>query len=1371
MASKSNKNRNLSDFQRPIHPGQFVRDTALTPKKMTVTAAAKLIGVSRPSASNFLNGKVGATTDMAARIERAFNIPAQKLLDLQAAYDVGSGVQAPANTRTYVPPFLQVKANDIEAWATKAISARTRFSVLLRTLVHSTGADLKRVNFPGNDDGERPGWDGYIEAGAGTPWIPQGGSGWEFGLTGDIKGKADGDFAKSVKATPKAERDESTFVFVTPRRWPGKDAWLLSMKSKKKWKDVRAYDSSDLEQWLEQSLPGQAWFANEIALPAEGVRSLDKCWQDWADVSSPPLVGKLFSTAVESSSRTISTQLNSEPNGPTVITADSVDEALAFLAQLFEQNDEALRHRDRVLVFDQPGILPKLAQGAQNFIAVAHSRDVERELGAVSRSLHTIVVYPRNATNADPHIVLEPLNHDAFREALEQMKFERDDIVDLAYKSGRSLTVLRRQLSNVPAVRTPEWVSDNAMAPSLIPFLFAGTWNSQNETDRTTLSLLGADAPYDDLEKKFQAAARLNDAPVWSIGNFRGVVSKIDLLFAISAEINIDDLVRFFEIAKIVLGEDDPSLDLPEDQRWAAELHGKSRDFSGPLREGISESLVLLAVHGNHLFKDRLGFDAEAAASQVVRDELLSPLTTRTLEAQERDLPTYAEAAPEEFLSIMEADLKQDNPAALTLMRPAASGVFGNCPRTGLLWALEGLAWNPDNLPRTALILARLAEVEIDDNWVNKPIQSLQGIFRSWMPQTAANHDERIAALKLIAKQFPNVAWKICIEQIDTRSRTGDYSHKPRWRGDGYGFGEPIKTWPPIIDFMKELTEIIFSWPEYSPKMLCDLVDRLHDLGEPGQDKVWSIIDTWVKNGAMDKDKAIVREKIRVTIMSRRGKRRSSSKDQPNLLAAGKAVYKSLEPANLLDKHAWLFREHWVEVSADEINDDELDFDAREKQIEALRTSAIREVLKAGGIELIFELAEQGNAATLVGWLLTKNVIEAEEAWETIKMALECPSKARESFVTGAMRALEEGEREATLSRLICELPSSKVVQILLLSPFRSATWQWVDSLEKNEQDEYWREVNPEWIHDSELEANESVRRLLEAKRPRAAFHCVHLKLSIIEPSLLFRLLDEMSKANDDKPGEYQVREYEIEKAFELLDKDTSLTLEQRAGLEFAYLDILADRWQGDKKRGIPNLERYIEAHPQFFVQAVVWTYRRKDSGQDPEEWRVPEDKVEALARRGHKLLEGLRRIPASTNSDELDGHALAEWTKAVREGCLEMGRVETGDLCIGKLFSTAPQGTDGVWPCEAVRQVLEDIQSEAIARGVRTGLYNERGVHWRGEGGDQERELADMYRGWANSLQYSHPFVASLLRGLVKTYESEASREDTEAGIRRRLH
>lgn len=420
----------------------------------------------------------------------------------------------------YVPPFLKVRANDLMNWFTTTISARTKLSVLLRTLIHSTGHDLQKVDFPGNDDAERAGWDGFIEASSGTPWIPSGTSGWEFGVNMNIKDKANNDFEKSVRAVKSAERANITFVFVTPKRWSRKAAWVAEMKNKKLWKDIRAYDASDLEQWIEQSLAAQIWFANQTERPSQGVRTLERCWSDWANVAIPALHPSLFATATEAWNGRIKSFFEKGDTNPLIIAADSVEEALAFLSQVLV-NHELKQYGDRVLVFDKAGILPQLAQGTTDFIAVAHTREVERELGPYSTSLRTIVVYPRNATSMKPHLVLEPLGLEPFTNALKAMGKSRDEIAKLANDSGRSLTVLRRQLSEIPAIHTPAWAEDPRIASGLVPLVLVGTWDTQNEADRTMLCNL-ANAPFEKLEKSILDLLRLNDSPVWSIGEYRG---------------------------------------------------------------------------------------------------------------------------------------------------------------------------------------------------------------------------------------------------------------------------------------------------------------------------------------------------------------------------------------------------------------------------------------------------------------------------------------------------------------------------------------------------------------------------------------------------------------------------------------------------------------------------------------------------------------------------------------------------------------------------------------------------------------------------------------------------------------------------------
>lgn len=1354
-------------------PGKYVRDTALTPNKVSVAAAAKILGIGRPALSNFLNGNAAASPDMAARIERAFGIPAQRLLDMQATYDAvqAKARGAPAATKAYVPPFLAIKANEIEGWAATNISARTRLSVLLRTLVNSTGVGLTNVDFPGNDDAQRAGRDGSVVASGGTPWVPEGQSFWEFGCDQDPKAKADHDYATKTKATSKTVREETTFVFVTPRRWPGKQKWIDARRAEAQWRSIRALDASDLEQWLEQSISGQAWFAAETQRPASGAHSLDKCWADWAGVSDPPLAGSLFKTAIQVGSGIIASRLDKPPEDPTIIAADSTEEGLAFLAQLFsEAGGELARYRDRVVVFHEPGVLPKLAAGSSNFIAVAASREVERELALHCRLIHSIAVYPRNAANAEPHVVLEPLHATAFSTSLEEMKLGRDDIDRLGHESGHSLTVLRRRLSKVPAIRTPYWAADSVTAARLVPFLFAGAWSSANQGDQAIVSLLAGSLDYPALEKQFQALTNLNDAPVWSVGKYRGVVSKIDLLFAISSTITEPEIKTYFEVARLVLSEDDPSLDLPEEDRWAAGVYGKTREISSALRKSISETLVLLAVHGNTLFQKRLGLNVEAMVGRLIQ-ELLTPLKPRTLEAHESDLPTYAEAAPGEFLSILEEDLKGSDPASLALMRPVESGIFGRCIRSGLLWALEGLAWAPGMLPRAAMVLAKLARVQIDDNWTNKPIESLRAIFRAWMPQTEATLQQRIDVMKRIANEVPGVAWQICIDQFGDSHQVGHYSHKPRWRNDGHGFGEPLQNTIEVQPFQRAMVEMAIGWKEHNRETLSDLVSRLYSLDDAWQATVWDLVKRWAE-GANDNDKAWVREKIRVAVMSKRAAVRHKQAKSDQIKAAADAAYKALEPTDVISKNEWLFRQQWVEESADELHDDKHDHKKRSERIDKLRTTALREIVEKRGVEGVLALAELGKAPGTIGWSVT-TILPEDRIADFILTAMPpgTDSWTRKNLVFGALHAANEVGRANILDKVRKSLAQHDFAEILKLAPFHGLTWVLVDELDEASQQVYWANVQPDWRQQSDDDLNSGVERLLEAKRPRAAFAWVHFSLEKIRPALLFRLLSDVATGEGEPPGEYRLDGHYIAEAFKQLDVSGEFSTDQMAGLEFPYIDALSRERGAHGSHGIPHLERYMESHPEFFAEVVAWVFKRSDGGEDPDTLKVADPELgKRRAERGYSLLDALERIPGRNKLGEVEADELLKWLTKVRHSCAALGRQVTGDVTLGELIANAPLGADGVWPCEPVRDVLERVQSTDMARGIHTGLYNLRGVHMRGEGGDQERELAAKYQRWTAALEFSHPFVASILKGMADSYEQEARGQDTRAKVERRL-
>ncbi len=72
----------------PPHPGDFIRSEVVEPLGLTVTDAARVLGVTRSALSNLLNGHASLSPEMALRIEKAFGPRMDTLMRMQASYDI-----------------------------------------------------------------------------------------------------------------------------------------------------------------------------------------------------------------------------------------------------------------------------------------------------------------------------------------------------------------------------------------------------------------------------------------------------------------------------------------------------------------------------------------------------------------------------------------------------------------------------------------------------------------------------------------------------------------------------------------------------------------------------------------------------------------------------------------------------------------------------------------------------------------------------------------------------------------------------------------------------------------------------------------------------------------------------------------------------------------------------------------------------------------------------------------------------------------------------------------------------------------------------------------------------------------------------------
>ncbi len=75
-------------MKNPPHPGRIVRRECIEPLGLTVTEAAKALGVTRQALNNLVNGKSGVSPQMAIRLSKAFGGSAEVWLGLQMDYDL-----------------------------------------------------------------------------------------------------------------------------------------------------------------------------------------------------------------------------------------------------------------------------------------------------------------------------------------------------------------------------------------------------------------------------------------------------------------------------------------------------------------------------------------------------------------------------------------------------------------------------------------------------------------------------------------------------------------------------------------------------------------------------------------------------------------------------------------------------------------------------------------------------------------------------------------------------------------------------------------------------------------------------------------------------------------------------------------------------------------------------------------------------------------------------------------------------------------------------------------------------------------------------------------------------------------------------------
>jgi hypothetical protein len=349
--------------------------------------------------------------------------------------------------------------------------------------------------------------------------------------------------------------------------------------------------------------------------------------------------------------------------------------------------------------------------------------------------------------------------------------------------------------------------------------------------------------------------------------------------------------------------------------------------------------------------------------------------------------------------------------------------------------------------------------------------------------------------------------------------------------------------------------------------------------------------------------------------------------------------------------------------------------------------------------------------------------------------------------------ALERGERRGW--------DAAQTARFLTLAREERATWDIAASCGAEVENAYWSMTAPGfWLRSDEADFEFAIRRLLGAGRPRSALQVCHLDLKNVDAKLLAEMLERMLKG--DEPDGPLLEPWHIGEAVERLEASGAVERGRLIRLEFGLIPALG--FEGEQRA--KALYDAIMSDATLFTELLCILY--KPAHAEPGE--PLSEALQAAARVVQRALHQCCRQPGTQPDGTVDCNAFVKFIDEARELCREADRLRACDLTLGQILAHAPVDSNGVWPFEPAREVLDRPELEDMRHGFQIGTRNKRGVTSRAydEGGDQERKLAATYSGYARALRNSHPNVAAALEEIARWYEDDGTREDLRAKLRR---
>lgn len=742
--------------------------------------------------------------------------------------------------------------------------------------------------------------------------------------------------------------------------------------------------------------------------------------------------------------------------------------------------------------------------------------------------------------------------------------------------------------------------------------------------------------------------------------------------------------------------------------------------------------------------------------------DLLHNTTGETWVAVDHELPLISEASPDSFLKSVINSLDKEEPEIMEMFKEEDGFLHKTSHHTGLLWALENLAWLPEYLRNVSLILLKLSRLDPGGNLSNRPSNSITEIFKPWHYQTLASYNERMEVLKYITEREKETGWSLLIRMLPEHNGVAQPTHKMRWRM--FDKNTNLKyTYQEIWDTHSTVIEMLIELFDYDENKFAQLIDEVTSLSSKDRDRVL----TWADEVCLkvEQKNFTTWATIRKILNHHRSHPDTDWALPESELKRLEDLYNELQPVSILDKYIWLFNDHWLAFPEGFVyNEFEKRHEQQQKRVDDARKDAVINFISELGLNRALKLRNEISQLWAFGYALADEITKQEDILTICKCLYDEANKITfiHSFIN--RKSIKEGFMwvKSLFNDLQKRNYSNRALSNVLIPINQNQElWDFISALNEEIQNLYWQNVRPNFYHISDTEKIFGVEMLLIHKRFFSAIDIASHFPKVIPTNILAEMLRRAGKEESNETTQFNG--YEIERIFEEIDNREDIEKSTLIQLEWLYLPILDS--YGTRRKPI-NLEEELANNPDFFIDILKWIYLPEDKTLlDEERKGIADEVIQSRAKQSFHLLNSWKKIPGMKEDNSIDEIELKNWIDKVRELAKTVSRLDVADMQIGKILAQYPENIPE-WPQETIFNIIEEINTKSLKNNFSSALYNKRSFTSRGpfDGGDIERKKASYFGKLATDYKNKYPNVSEIFNGLSNGYILEAKSEDEDA-------